>query len=253
MNYRPFEIFENKSATPWVIICDHASNIVPESVAKGSLGLDKLEMKRHIAFDIGAKNLAVELGNILKAPVICSNFSRLVIDPNRGEKDPTLVMQLYDGTIIPANKNVEKTEILRRLNLFYRPYHDAIEQVLARLENPIVVSIHSFTPQLKGKKKRPWQIGLLAANDRRLHDVFLRCLKQEQSLYIGDNQPYVGKLPGDTIDQHAIKKGRLNTLIEVRNDLICNNEKQKKWAAIIGKKLNQAKDLLDGRSFKNKT
>ena len=137
--------FENKNLINHIVfICDHASNVVPESIAKGSLGLDKPEMKRHIAFDIGAKNLAVELGNILKAPVICSNFSRLVIDPNRGEKDPTLIMQLYDGTIIPANKNIEKTEILRRLNLFYRPYHDAIEQVLAPLENPIVVSIHSF-------------------------------------------------------------------------------------------------------------
>ena len=103
---------------PWVIICDHASNLVPESIAEGSLGLNKIEMQRHIAFDVGAKSLAIELGNILNAPVVCSNFSRLVIDPNRGEKDPTLVMQLYDGTIIPANKNIAKQEILRRLISF---------------------------------------------------------------------------------------------------------------------------------------
>ena len=62
MKYKPFQIFENKPTTPWVIICDHASNLVPESIAKGSLGLNELEMQRHIAFDIGAKNLAVELG-----------------------------------------------------------------------------------------------------------------------------------------------------------------------------------------------
>ena len=246
MKYKPFQIFENKSATPWVIICDHASNFVPESIAKGSLGLSELEMQKHIAFDIGAKNLAVELGNILSAPVVCSNFSRLVIDPNRGEKDPTLVMQLNDGTIIPANKNIEKQEILRRLDLFYRPYHDDIERVIVPLENPIIVSIHSFTPQLKSKKKRPWHIGLLAANDRRFHSALLGIFRKEQQLCIGDNQPYIGKLPGDTIDKHAIRKGRLNTLIEVRNDLIAKNENQKTWAEIIAKKLNQAKDRLDG-------
>ena len=84
-------------------------------------------MQRHIAFDVGAKGVALELGKSLGSPVVCSNFSRLVIDPNRGEKDPTLVMQLYDGTIIPANKNVTNLEIDRRLDLFYRPYHDAIK------------------------------------------------------------------------------------------------------------------------------
>ena len=246
MKYKPFQIFENKPTTPWVIICDHASNFVPESIAKGNLGLNEFEMQKHIAFDIGAKNLAVELGNILSAPVVCSNFSRLVIDPNRGEKDPTLIMQLYDGTIIPANKNIEKQEILRRLDLLYRPYHDEIERVIAPLENPIIVSIHSFTPQLKSKKKRPWHIGLLAANDRRFHDALLGSFRKEPQLCIGDNQPYIGKLPGDTIDKHAIRKGRLNTLIEVRNDLITKNENQKTWAEIIAKKLNQAKDRLDG-------
>ena len=141
MDYKPFQIFKNKPTTPWVIICDHASNLVPESIAEGNLGLNKIEMQRHIAFDVGAKSLAIELGNILNAPVVCSNFSRLVIDPNRGEKDPTLVMQLYDGTIIPANKNIAKQEILRRLNLFYRPYHNAIDQVLT----PIAVSYTHLT------------------------------------------------------------------------------------------------------------
>lgn len=246
MSYKPFEIFKSRSQVPWVIICDHASNLVPKSIAGGDLGLNNKEMHRHIAFDVGARNLAIKLGNILDASVICSNFSRLIIDPNRGEKDPTLVMQLYDGTIIPANKNIAKKEIVRRVDLFYRPYHDAIEQITAPLENPILVSIHSFTPQLKGKKKRPWHIGLLAADDRRFHNALLSSFGGEPGLCIGDNQPYVGKLPGDTIDQHAIKKGRLNTLIEVRNNLISNNENQKAWAEVIGKNLNQAKDLLDG-------
>ena len=246
MKYKPFEIYKNRLKGPWVIICDHASNFVPRSVADGNLGINKKEMQRHIAFDVGAKGLALELGKSLGAPVVCSNYSRLVIDPNRGEKDPTLVMQLYDGTIIPANKNVTDLEIERRLDLFYRPYHDAIKNLLNSFQDPIIVSIHSFTPQLKTKKKRPWHIGLLAANDRRFHSALLGIFRKEQQLCIGDNQPYIGKLPGDTIDKHAIRKGRLNTLIEVKNDLIANNESQNIWAEIIAKNLNQAKDRLDG-------
>ena len=105
-------------------------------MADGKLGINESEMKRHIAFDIGAKGLALKLGKNLDAPVVCSNFSRLVIDPNRGEKDPTLVMQLYDGTIIPANQAINNLEIERRLDLFYRPYHNAITDLLDCFKNP---------------------------------------------------------------------------------------------------------------------
>ena len=246
MKYTPFKIYKNSVKGPWVIICDHASNYVPKSVADGKLGINESEMKRHIAFDIGAKGLALELGKNLDAPVVCSNFSRLVIDPNRGEKDPTLVMQLYDGTIIPANKNVTNLEIERRLDLFYRPYHDAIKNLLSSLENPIIVSIHSFTPQLKGKEKRPWHVGLLTSGDRRFHNVLLKSFEKDPQLCIGDNEPYIGTSPGNTIDKHAIKNQRLNALIEIRNDLIKTAAEQKAWAEIITKNLIQAKEYLNG-------
>ena len=246
MKYTPFEIYKNSVKGPWVIICDHASNYVPKSVADGKLGINESEMKRHIAFDIGAKGLALKLGKNLDAPVVCSNFSRLVIDPNRGEKDPTLVMQLYDGTIIPANQAINNLEIERRLDLFYRPYHNAITHLLDRFENPIIISIHYFTPKLKGKKIRPWHIGLLAADDRRFHNALLKSFESEPQLCIGDNKPYIGKLPGDTIDKHAIKNQRLNTLIEIRNDLIKTAAEQKAWAEIITKNLIQAKEYLNG-------
>ena len=246
MKYKPFEIYKNELKGPWVILCDHASNFVPRSVADGNLGINKKEMQRHIAFDVGAKGLALELGKSLGSPVVCSNFSRLVIDPNRGEKDPTLVMQLYDGTIIPANKNVTDLEIDRRLNLFYRPYHDAIKNLLNSFQDPIIVSIHSFTPQLKGKKTRPWHVGLLTSGDRRFHNLLLKSFEKETQLCIGDNEPYIGTSPGNTIDKHAIIKERFNTLIEVRNDLIKTDFDQKIWAKLIKNNLLQAKEYLDG-------
>ena len=77
---------------------------MPPEVAGGDLGLPPEEMARHIAYDIGARGRDVELARLLDAPALLTRFSRLVIDPNRGEDDPTLVMRLYDGTIIPANR-----------------------------------------------------------------------------------------------------------------------------------------------------
>ncbi len=111
------------------------------------------DMARHIAYDVGAAGLARALGAALDSPVICSDFSRLVIDPNRGEDDPTLVMKLYDGTIIPANRHVDAAEIERRLDTLYRPYHAAYAELAARQPDTVILAIHSFTPCLKGRSR----------------------------------------------------------------------------------------------------
>ena len=107
MTYQPFHITGADRASRWVITVDHAANTVPQEVNNGDLGLNSNDMNRHIAYDIGAKGVALALGTLLEAPVICSNFSRLVIDPNRGEIAPTLIMRLYDGTIIPAIVDID--------------------------------------------------------------------------------------------------------------------------------------------------
>ena len=103
-------------------------------------------MERHIAWDVGAAGVTRALAALLDAPAILSTFSRLVIDPNRGEDDPTLVMRLYDGTIIPANARVDGAETERRLATFHRPYHDALARLAARRADTVICAIHSFTP-----------------------------------------------------------------------------------------------------------
>ena len=121
MTYHPFHITGAERKSRWLITVDHASNHIPTEINGGDLGLDPADMQRHIAYDIGALRTSLRLGELLDAPVIASNFSRLVIDPNRGEDDPTLVMHLYDGTIIPANRHIDEAEIERRKNAYYRP------------------------------------------------------------------------------------------------------------------------------------
>ncbi len=227
MRHEAFETFGTGRSGPWLVTCDHATNRVPDWLG-GSLGLAGSDMDRHIAFDLGARGLAIALGEVLSSPVICSDFSRLVIDPNRGEDDPTLVMQLYDGTIIPANRHLDAAHVQMRLERLYRPYHDAYAGLA---EGRAILAIHSFTPCLQGRSPRPWHVGVLHSPlDDRLSRAVLARLQAEPALCVGDNEPYSGHLPGDAIDRHALQKGRHNTLIEVRNDLIATKAAQTDWA-----------------------
>lgn len=216
----------------WLVTCDHASNRVPAWVAGGDLGLPPEDMARHIAWDPGAAGVARALGRMLDSPVICSDFSRLVIDPNRGEDDPTLVMRLYDGSVIPANRRITSAGIRERLDRLYRPYHAAYARLAARRADTVILAIHSFTRCLAGRPPRPWQVGVLYSHlDERLSHPLIARLVAEGDLCVGDNEPYSGHLPGDAIDRHALVPGRQNALIEVRNDLIATAEGQEAWAA----------------------
>ena len=223
-----FEIYEAARASRIVVLCDHATNRVPDEVG-GTLGLSEADMDRHIAYDIGALSVSRHLADLWDAPCASSDFSRLVIDPNRGEDDPTLVMRLYDGSIIPTNRSVDEDEVARRIELFHRPYHQAVAGLVAARDKPVLISIHSFTPQLNGRPKRPWHVGVLYAADRRLADPLLARMR-ETDLEVGDNEPYSGHLPGDTMDHHALRHGHAHVLIEIRNDLIEDLSGQKEWA-----------------------
>lgn len=231
MTYQPYDILPSSALSRWVISCDHARNTVPDFVNGGTLGLPSADMARHIAYDVGAEGVTRHLSSLLDAPAILANFSRLVIDPNRGETDPTLMMRLYDGSIIPANRLADACALQQRLEFCYRPYHAGLAQLLDQRPDPVLLSIHSFTPQLNGRPPRPWHIGVLYGDDNRLAAPLIARLRQEADLCIGDNEPYDGHLPDDAVDRHALRHGRLNVLIELRNDLIETSAQQRAWAA----------------------
>ncbi len=239
MTYAPFFIHGEDRPSRWLITCDHATNTVPPEINGGDLGLPREDMERHIAYDVGAYEVSKHLGEILNAPVIAANFSRLVIDPNRGEDDPTLLMKLYDGSIIPGNRHADAAERERRLDMCYRPYHDALGR-LAALPHAVIVSMHSFTRQLRGREPRPWHIGVLHTPDERFSAPLIDRLKAEEDLCVGVNEPYTGVLPGDAIDTHCTSHGRPNALIELRNDLIADHAGQRAWAEKLSVVLQDA-------------
>lgn len=230
----PFPAFERLPGTleaGLILLCDHASNALPP--AYGSLGLPKSELQRHIGYDIGAAGVTRMLAHRLGCPAVLSRFSRLLIDPNRGEDDPTLVMRLSDGAVIPGNRHADAAEIERRLALFHRPYHDAItaeiEAALAAGIVPVLLSIHSFTPVWRGVA-RPWHAAVLWDSDPRFTRELIETLRAPGDLIVGDNEPYDGALRGDCLFRHATLRGLANTLLEIRQDLIAEVEGQRAWA-----------------------
>ncbi|MCK8464510.1 N-formylglutamate amidohydrolase [Aliiroseovarius sp. S1339] len=230
MTYHPYHMLGEDRPSRWLITCDHATNTVPPCVGGGDLGVAPEDMARHIAYDVGAAGVTRHLSELLDAPAILSNFSRLVIDPNRGEDDPTLVMKLYDGTVVPANRDVDEAERTRRLDALYHPYHAAVSRLASRQDNTVIVAMHSYTAQLQGREMRPWHIAILHDRDSRLATPLIARLREEPDLCVGENEPYGGHLDGDSIDRHAVLPGRVNVLIEIRNDLIETEDQQRGWA-----------------------
>lgn len=228
----PVEIVPGDAARGLLLICEHASNHVPEDLAQ--LGLPEHEFSRHIAYDIGAAAVTRRLAALLGAPAILTRFSRLIIDPNRGALDPTLVMRLSDGAIVPGNARIDAAGKAERIARFYAPFDAAVDKAVAAAQEtgrpPAIVTIHSFTPFWR-TVPRPWHVGILWDRDDRLSVPLIAGLRADPAdLTVGDNQPYGGGLPGDTIDRHALARGLPNALVEIRQDLIAAEAGQAEWA-----------------------
>ncbi|WP_137131578.1 N-formylglutamate amidohydrolase [Rhizobium sp. FY34] len=205
-----------------VLLGDHAMNRLP--AAYGTLGLDETAFSRHIAYDIGIEALTRALAARLQVPAVISCFSRLLIDPNRGEDDPTLIMKISDGAIIPGNHPITPAEWQYRLETFHRPYHQAVAQEIAAVAKasgkaPLVLSLHSYTPAWKGVA-RPWHAAVLWDSDERAVRPLIDHLSQPGDILIGDNEPYDGALKNDTMYRHCMIGGLPHALLEVRQDLI---------------------------------
>ncbi|MHA1152624.1 MAG: N-formylglutamate amidohydrolase [Alphaproteobacteria bacterium] len=224
------EGFNPDGTAPLLLVCDHATRFLPRRL--GTLGLSEAELARHIAWDIGIAEVTRGLARRLDAPAVLSRFSRLAIDPNRALNDPTLIPQISDGVVIPGNQSLSPGDVQARIESFHRPYHQAIERrldaLVARGPAPAVVSMHSFTPVIKGVE-RPWQIGILWDADPRLAQPLMARLRA-QGVPVGDNQPYTARDGhGYTLFEHAAPRGLAHVLIEIRQDLVDTHHGAAAW------------------------
>lgn len=235
-HFSPYDIIDGRYDSGLVLLADHARNTLP--VEYGSLGLPDSAFSRHIAYDIGVEALTRTLAERLEVPAVLGCFSRLLIDPNRGEDDPTLVMKISDGAVIPGSHPITPDEWNHRIVTYHRPYHEAVDRTIRRVEEasgraPLVLSIHSFTPAWKGVP-RPWHAAVLWDTDHRAVGPFIARLAEPGDIVVGDNEPYDGALKGDTMYRHCMRRGIPHALLEVRQDLIGDDDGIAAWADRLG-------------------
>ncbi len=243
------EIVNDGGTAPFLLICDHASALVPRAL--DGLGLDEAVRTRHIGWDIGAAELARRLSARFDAPLVLAGYSRLVIDCNREFDDPTSIPTVSDGVEIPGNRAIGAAQAEARQRIFFAPYHDAIEALIARFRArdhiPAVISIHSMTPIFEGEE-RPWEVCVLWNQDPRVAGPFLMNLRDDGDIAVGDNQPYSGRDDyGYSIQHHAEEPELPHVLIEVRQNLIDTNQGAARWSERVARALGPA--LLDDRSI----
>jgi predicted N-formylglutamate amidohydrolase len=231
----PFETVNADGRAPVLLVCDHASRRVPKAL--GDLGLPPTAFDRHIAWDIGAAEVARLLAESFDAPLVMSGYSRLVLDPNRATDNPTSIPAVSDGQRVPANEGLAEPERARRIKALFEPYHGVVAAALDAFRRrrvvPAVVSVHSCTPVFQGFA-RPWHVGVLWNRDGRLARPLIERLAAMKGIVVGDNQPYSGQGgEGYTMKRHAEAAGLPHVTLEIRQDLIDTRRGVRKWAKVV--------------------
>jgi predicted N-formylglutamate amidohydrolase len=236
---------------PFLIVCEHASRYIPD--AFGDLGLAGPALSSHVAWDPGALAVAEEMARLLDAPLVAQRVSRLIYDCNRPPDDASAVpvrSEIYD---IPRNAGLTPAQLQERVARYYEPFKAVLTQAIdaqtVRSGPPALVTVHSFTPVYFGAH-REVEIGILHDADSRLADAMLRAARNA-SFVVRRNEPY-GPKDGvtHTLKEHALPRGLLNVMLEIRNDLIATAEAQREWAGRIAAWLKAALVSLqvdDGR------
>ncbi|MFO1158414.1 MAG: N-formylglutamate amidohydrolase [Reyranellaceae bacterium] len=237
-----FSVHNVEGKAPLLLLCDHASKAVPKAL--GTLGISDEELSRHIGWDIGGLDAAIELSKVLDAPLVASGYSRLVIDCNRWPGGEGSTPEVSDGTPVPANRGLTKEQVDARADACFWPYHHEVGRQLDRMTSGGrmvgMLVMHSFTPQMNGFK-RPWHVGVLWNDDPRLPDALLEELRRDVSLVVGDNEPYSARASYEfTLTKHARPRALPYCSLEVRQDLIGTPGEARDWGRRLAPAIDAA-------------
>jgi predicted N-formylglutamate amidohydrolase len=238
----PIHEYNAAGQSPFLLTCDHYGRLIPKQL--GDLGLPESELVRHIAWDIGIAGVAEALSRQLDAHLIAQRYSRLVIDCNRPPHAASSIPLISEATTIPGNEGLAREAAGARRAQIFDPYHRRIDEIIdARLHASVptvLVSLHSFTPVYAGIA-RPWHIGTLYHRDTHLPTRLLKLLRSEADLVVGDNEPYAVSDETDyTIPVHGERRGLPHALVEIRQDLIADENGQRRWAHVLARLLPRA-------------
>lgn len=213
---------------PALIICEHASPEIP--AAYGDLGLRPEDRYSHAVWDPGAHGLALKLAQALDAPLVAGRVSRLVYDCNRPPEALDAIPAKSELIEVPGNMGLDQAQRDQRCQTVYRPFCEAVQEVIAARKaqglKTALITVHSFTPTYYGKH-RAVEIGVLHDEDSRIADAMLSAATSLPHRRIERNQPY-GPADGVThsLRIHGLAQGLANVMLEVRNDLITNDNEE---------------------------
>ncbi|HEX3398260.1 MAG TPA: N-formylglutamate amidohydrolase [Steroidobacteraceae bacterium] len=250
-----FREFRIEGQSDFLIVVDHAGARIPRRLA--NLGLPEHELLRHIAWDIGALGVARRVADILDAPLVAQNYSRLVIDCNRDPKVRTSIPRVSELREIPGNLHLSAADIAARRAEIFDPYHrrirDLIDERLAAGRRVILVAQHTMTNVYKGER-RGMDAAVLYNRDRRFAGLVLDMLRREPHLVVADNEPYFVSDETDyTIPHHAEARSLPHVEIEIRQDLVTDEVGQAEWAQRIARALEEAQRQFDGADARRAT
>jgi predicted N-formylglutamate amidohydrolase len=236
----PVRVVNFDATGPFVIVCEHAGNLVP--AALGGLGVTAQDLDRHIGLDIGAASVAEQLAERLGSVLVLQRYSRLVIDCNRPWGAPDLIPELADGTEITGNRGLSEGQRRERFDAIHAPLHAAIARQIDRTRPRALVALHSFTGALADGVARTMELGLLFNRDPRLAEALRSAiLALEPATSVAMNAPYRVEDASDvTIPVHGEARGIPHVLIEIRNDLISDAPGQRAWAELLAMALPAA-------------
>ena len=237
-----FTVARPEGRSPFLLACDHAGRLIPRRL--GDLGVSAAERERHIAWDIGAAAVTLDLAARLDAFAILQTYSRLVIDCNRDPAVPSAMPEISEHTPIPGNLGLTEAERAARVAAIHAPYHGRLAAELdsrkARRQPTVLVAVHSFTPVFKGAA-RSLHAGVLYNRHTAFPHLMLDLLRAEGDLEVGDNAPYaVSDATDYTIPVHGERRNLPHVELEIRQDLITSPEGQQAWAARLARLLAEA-------------
>ena len=239
-----FSVVNASNVSPFLLTADHAGRLIPRVL--GDLGIGAVDMDRHIAWDIGIAGVTRRMAEVLEAPAILQTYSRLVIDCNRQPGVPSAFPEVSEATRIPGNAGLSEAEKLARRRSVFDPYHAEIARLIAQREGGkiIYVAMHSFTPVYLGAA-RPMHVAVLYNRNPRVSHLLADLLRGEAGLVVGENEPY--RVADETdygVPVHAERGGLDYVEIEIRQDLIQDENGQKEWADRLARLLPLVLDRL---------
>ncbi|KMK66213.1 N-formylglutamate amidohydrolase [Puniceibacterium sp. IMCC21224] len=235
---RPVQVINAEAKSPFVLVCEHASNHMPAKY--GGLGLNAVDRISHVAWDPGAMPVATRLAQRLDARLIAGGLSRLIYDCNRPPSAPDAMPEQSERIHVPGNQDLSDAMRAQRVAQVYAPFRDTLARIIAATSDAVIVTIHSFTPIYMGEA-RCTEIGILHDTDSRLADAMLDLAPAHSNLRVVRNDPY-GPEHGvtHTLREHALPRGHLNVMIEIRNDLIATEAEQEQMADLLAPWLEAA-------------